>query len=563
MSLRLALGGCSEAGRKPRNEDVWQLVEPQPPLPASKGVLVLLADGVSECADGQLAAHTSARTVAGDYYATPDTWTVTQSLDKLFAAQNAWLLAQPVQPLLTTMAALVLRGSRFTVASVGDTRVYRLRQGAFEQLSVDHGWSQPGWQHVLKRALGLDAHLVPDFAEGPLQAGDRFLLVTDGVWGVVADARLRDLLQSFPDPQAASDALVRTALAEGSEDNASAVVADVLALPERSLDDELAELDTLPLPPRLKRGQKLDGLLIERLWHENRGSLLYQVRDENGEPWLLKTLQPKLADDEQAKQGLMTEEWLLRRLASHYFPELHSREPRRFLYLLQRQYEGETLAERKESNAGLSVPQAVQIGIRLGRALAVLHRRNVLHRDIKPENLHLDSDGRLRILDFGAACCPGLNLSAGPEGSTGKSTQPGTPSFMAPELLEGNEATVRTDLYAAGVTLYWLLTGHYPYGEVEPFQRPRFGDPVPPTRYRPDLPDWLAATLLKGVARLPQDRFETAEELVFTLERGENQTVQRRTIGFVEREPLKFWQYLALGGLLLNLVQLYMTLLRK
>ncbi len=60
-----------------------------------------------------------------------------------------------------------------------------------------------------------------------------------------------------------------------------------------------------------------------------------------------------------------------------------------------------------------------------------------------------------------------------------------------------------SDLYAVGVTLYYLLTRKYPYGEIEPFQNPRFGDPMPPTRYRPDIPEWLEAVLLKAVAREP------------------------------------------------------------
>ena len=91
-------------------------------------------------------------------------------------------------------------------------------------------------------------------------------------------------------------------------------------------------------------------------------------------------------------------------------------------------------------------------------------------------------EGVLRVLDLGVA-------QSGMEAEQHDlSPQAGTPSFLAPEQFDGQPASTQTDLYATGVTLYYALTRHYPYGEVEPFQRPRFGEPVAPSRYRPDLP---------------------------------------------------------------------------
>jgi serine/threonine protein kinase len=104
---------------------------------------------------------------------------------------------------------------------------------------------------------------------------------------------------------------------------------------------------------------------------------------------------------------------------------------------------------------------------------------------------------------------------------------PGTPSYMAPELFAGEQAGTAHDLYAAGVTLYHLLTRKYPYGEIEPFQHPKFGEPVAPTRYRPDIPGWLENVLLKAVAKDPAQRFETAEEFLLALERGATRPLNR------------------------------------
>ena len=73
-----------------------------------------------------------------------------------------------------------------------------------------------------------------------------------------------------------------------------------------------------------------------------------------------------------------------------------------------------------------------------------------------------------------------------------------------------------------------MLTRHYPYGEIEPFQRPHFGEPVPPSRYRPDIPLWLENVILKAIARDPAQRFETAEEFLLALERGASRPLPRR-----------------------------------
>jgi protein phosphatase len=131
---------------------------------------------------------------------------------------------------------------------------------------------------------------------------------------------------------------------------------------------------------------------------------------------------------------------------------------------------------------------------------------------------------------------------------------------MAPELFGGAEANVQTDLYAIGVTLYHLLTRKYPYGEIEPFQHPKFGEPVPPARTRPDLPPWLENVILKAVARDPAQRFETAEEMLLALERGEASPLLRRRAPLIERSPAGAWPLVAAVSIALNLMLLFLLL---
>ncbi len=556
MTLQLTIGQATATGPREENQDALRVVTPTAALATSKGYLAGLADGVSQCADGGMAARSTLQALAFDYYATPETWTVSQSLDRLLGAHNRWLQANGGgQPLLTTLTALVLRGRRFTLAHVGDCRAYRWRGGVLQRLTEDHVWQQAGMQHVLTRALGLDQHLVVDYREDELQPGDLFLIVSDGVWSALDERDLVNILRDAGDLDFAAQLLVSQAHRNGSQDNASALLLRVETLPDAALADQLARLQDWPLPPRLKPGQHFEGWQVQGVRAESRQSLLYRVLDAQQRPWLLKTLPTQRADEADAGPALLQEEWFLRRVAGRHVPELHPLPQRQHLYYVQREYAGQTLAERFALDGALPLAEWQALAPRLIRTLGLLHRRNILHRDIKPENLHLGEDGELRLLDFGLAYCPGLSRD-------GAHSLPGTPSFIAPEAFAGAAPAAAQDLYAAGVTLYFLLTGHYPYGEIEPFQHPHFGQPTPASRYRPDLPAWLDEVLGRAVAAEPAQRFETAEEWLLALEQSELQAPLARSRPLLEREPLKVWRGLALLSLLGNLVLLVLLLSR-
>ncbi|QHD02360.1 protein kinase [Pseudomonas sp. S04] len=551
MSLQLSFAEASAIGPREENQDALRLVTPAAELAASKGCLFAIADGVSQCADGGLAARTTLQALALDYYATPQTWGVAQSLDRLLLAQNRWLQANGGGlPLLTTVSALVLRGQRFTLAHVGDCRVYRWHAEQLQRISEDHVWEQPGMQHVLKRALGLDQHLVLDFLDGELRAGECFVLLSDGVWATLGDTTIAAILRDQPDLHSAAQTLVNAAHLAGSQDNASALLVRVDALGEASIGDALIHLQQWPLPPPLKPGQRFEGWQVEKLLGQSQQSLIYRVHDNQQQPWLLKTLPAQLSDDSQAAQALLSEEWFLKRVAGRSFPEVHPATQRQHLYYLMREYPGQTLAQAFAQNGPLPLAQWQALAERLLRAVGLLHRRQILHRDIKPENLLLSEDGELRLLDFGLAYCPGLSEDQA-------NALPGTPSYIAPEAFNGEAPSAQQDLYAVGVTLYYLATGHFPYGEIEAFQRPRFGQPVNAQRYRPDLPDWLGQSLERGVDADPAQRYETAEQWLLILEHGERGSLSVRPRPLLEREPVKVWRALALVLLMINLVLLF------
>lgn len=554
-ALRVSLGHASAQGPRPRNEDFVGAATPEGEELEAKGMLLAVADGVGGHAHGREAAEQTVRSLLADYFSTPQTWSVDKSVDTVLAAVNRWLLGQSAKAreyagMATTLTAVVLRGRRYHVAHVGDSRAYRWRAGELLRLTEDHTWAHPEFDNVLRRAIGLEARLLVDHDDGELAAGDRFVLATDGVWTTLGDAGIAAVLQAQPDAQLAADALAQGALRRGATDNATALVANVDALPADNLRDRLADSHRLPLPPRLKPGQAIDGLRVEEVLHESRVTLLYRVtRLSSGEALVLKTLRPE-ADDDEAVSALVREEWLARRVPGKGFPRVCDH-ARAHLYYLMSWHEGETLKASLARGHRYEAHELVGIGRALLRRVAVLHRLGIVHRDIKPDNVHIDRSGELRLLDLGVAATDAEDLA--------EINNPGTPSYMAPELFAGAQASESSDLYACGVTLYELLTRKYPYGEVEPFQHPRFAAPVPPTRYRPDTPEWLESVLLKACAREVQDRFETAEEFLLALERGASRPLAtRRRVPLLERNPRLALKIVAALSLALNVVLLYL-----
>jgi len=567
MPLSVSTGHASHTGLRERNEDFVGMVTPPDPELSTKGLMAAVADGVSGNEGGREASEYTVRGLLTDYYATPDTWPVTQSLDRVIKAINGWVQKQgsvrrELAGMATTLTAVVLRGCFYYFAHVGDTRLYLLRKGTLTRLTTDHVWDRPEMQHVLTRAIGLDSRLAIDHGMGELHERDVFLLASDGVWAALTEYDIAGMLSEVAlgktDTAKAADILVEAALKAGSADNASTIVLRVDALPEENLRDVLSMTKQLPVPPKLKPDQSLDGYVVDAVIHASAATLLYRVSDPKSQRQLvLKTLHPDRANDEAERCAFAHEEWLAKRTVARFFPQVITPEQRNYLYYLTTWHEGQTLQQKLDAGTHFTVPEAITHGMQLARAIGALHRRSIIHRDIKPANVHLGTDNELRLLDLGVA------QSGLEEHDKVRAPHAGTPSFLAPEQFEFAPPSCQTDLYAAGVTLYHLLTRRYPYGEIEPFQRPRFSEPVPPSRYRPDLPLWLEDVLLKAVARDPADRFETAEEFLLALERGPSaQPAPRGPVPLAKRDPVALWRTVAVISVVLNLLLLYLVVVR-
>lgn len=173
---------------------------------------------------------------------------------------------------------------------------------------------------------------------------------------------------------------------------------------------------------------------------------------------------------------------------------------------------GGTLQERVARSGPLPVPQAVDAILQVIAGLEAARALGILHRDVKPSNCFEDADGTVKIGDFG--------LSISTEGAdlniTAHGALLGTPAFSAPEQLRGQEFSVRSDLYAVGVTLFYLVTGRTPFEGRDMVQLIAnvLEQPAPsPKKFRPDLPQELAKVILRCLAKHPGDRFDSYDQL--------------------------------------------------
>ena len=581
MAFEIDIGFATLAGRKDSNEDFCAAMLPDPGQ-EGMGSIVAIADGVSTGGMGKEAAQTTVTSLVRDYYGTPETWDTTVALDRIIGAQNAWLAGvnRRRHPAigLTTLTAVVLRGQSYALAHVGDSRAYLLRAGLLTQLTSDHAVDHPDLRHQLLRCVGAEDTLVVDYSQGELEVGDVFVLLTDGVYGSLPAKRLLALVKEANDgAQQLSRQLVDAALAAGSQDNATALVVRVLGLLDANLQDENRKSLALPVPARLKLGDVLDGFMVTAMVADNGINVLYQVRVlQSQKLYALKTLHPARAHDPQERTMLAHEAWLARRMqssnAASCMVNIHDRVPgdlpRSAFYLLYDWHAGETLQQLLSRQLKFSVPQVLAAGTQVAKALGLLHRQSVIHRDIKPANLHQGEDGVLRLLDLGVAL-------SGREPEALRSLHAGTPSYINPEQwgFSGRASAsagevpaelpdAQSDLFALGVTLYQLLTGKLPYGEVLPYQLGRYyRDPVPPSRHNPEVPIWLDHVVLKAVARDKRQRFETAEELLLALERGASRPLTAPPpTPLMQRDPTALWKLALAFSVLFNLLLVYWLL---
>jgi tRNA A-37 threonylcarbamoyl transferase component Bud32 len=230
----------------------------------------------------------------------------------------------------------------------------------------------------------------------------------------------------------------------------------------------------------------------------------------------IKVLHPHYTEDEEYVERFRREARSVAQVSHPNIVTVIDRgEDDRRQFIVFEYVEGENLKELLQRTGPLPIRDALLLALQMARALSFAHGRGLVHRDVKPQNVLLNADGQAKMTDFGIA------REVDVQGVTITGTVLGTSEYIAPEQARGQQVDQQTDVYSLGVVLYELLTGSVPY-EGENFVTVALrhvNEPVPSVlERRPEVPPRLALAVERAMAKSPDDRFSSMDELVGELE---------------------------------------------
>jgi serine/threonine protein kinase len=239
--------------------------------------------------------------------------------------------------------------------------------------------------------------------------------------------------------------------------------------------------------------------------------IVFRARDrQTSEVVAVKLLKPEIAADHDAMERFKNEMRLARKVTHKNVCRIYEFNPvDSSAYISMEFVDGESLRQVINRFSGLPLRKASQIACQVCAGLREAHSQGTVHRDLKPENIMIDAKGNAKIMDFGIARSVETGLTQG-------TRVIGTPSYMAPEQAEGKNVDGRTDIYALGLVLYEVLTGRPTFTGDTPVSialKQISEAPVSPREVDPTIPAPVEAAILRCLAKKPEDRFQTVEEL--------------------------------------------------
>lgn len=552
--LAVSLAKASIAGRKAINEDCVNTAIPDSHYAmVNKGVVAVVADGVSSAEAGKEASEFCVNHFVEEYYRTPDTWSVSQAGQKTLSSINLSLFkkshafAQEEKGFLCTFSGLIIKSRTAHFFHAGDSRIYLLRKGKITQLTRDHTVKIGGGKNILSRAVGMDNSLQIDYGKSVLEQQDLFLLTSDGVHDFVSTEQIETILASADSQQQKCQQLIDAAQHNDSDDNISCVIAQVNQLPDESRDDFNTKMTRLPFPPDLEPGMKLDGYLVEKeLFASSRSQVYLVVDTETQQKMVMKTPSINFQDDVSYIDRFIQEEWIGKRIDSSYVVKIITQNrARSCLYYLMEYVPGISLDTWMIQNPLPSPKKAIGIVNQIGLALKAFHTTETIHQDLKPANIIIDEQRNIKVIDFGSVFVAGIAEIFIPIEHIGAL---GTASYSDPHYLHGKNTGIQGDIYALATITYELFTGHLPYGEkieqcvnTHDFDKLRY---VPAASLNPVIPLWFDRALAKGVNLELEERYMNLDNFL--------DDVSKPNPEFLHDDPtieksrgLMFWQLMS------------------
>jgi len=262
----------------------------------------------------------------------------------------------------------------------------------------------------------------------------------------------------------------------------------------------------------LYAGDQLDDYRLDTLVASTDMATLFRATDlRDGSATAIKVPQPQAECDPIFHERFRREREIGARLQHPNIRKVLASDGPSRLYMAMEWLDGRLLRKVLADDGRMPIGRALSIAGQILDALDYMHSHGVVHRDLKPENIMLDSEDRIKIIDFGIAAAVGSRRL-----TFGKLSQVmGSPDYISPEQVKNKRGDARSDLYALGVILYEMLTGETPFHGANPFgvmNARLVSSPRPPSEINPELSQPLDRIVLRALERDPNRRYASAQE---------------------------------------------------
>ncbi|NDW15757.1 protein kinase [Alteromonas genovensis] len=560
-------GAFSNKGTKPINQDHHCVVVPDFSPSANFDAIAVVSDGISSSQVSQYASNFAVETFAREFSRTSSVWSLSRAAQHVLRTINTELYIKNQQSpyfenldkgYVCTFSAVILKGQSAVLLHCGDSSIYHVHRGEVTLCTRQHREAGESNNTYLSNALGIRPNLSIDMAIRTLAPSDIFVLMTDGIADTLSPKTWYSIHQhNTPSIDLSAQHIAQAALNADCDDNVTVVLLEVLSIAKEE-KVHYASNGFLPFLDTPKSNDAIDDWTIQRQLYTSERSLVFLAKHNlHNHQAVLKIPAKSMHDNESFLDEMVKEEWIGARVQhDNVLKNYTSPFLRHYFYIAMAYTPGISLRQYRDDVGSVSLSEVRDWSAQIVSALTALHRQDVLHQDIKPDNIMVDENGKITLVDFGAASIAGYHVSQ----SDVQHAVPGDLLFTAPEYFVGLWPDESADQFSLAVVLYFLLSGEYPFNSNVAKKSNYAG--LLKLRYisllqrNVAVPMWVDEALKRACHPKASKRYPSLSEFLYDL--NHPNPSYRKSLPLMEQHPVRAWQTVS-GVLLVLLIVMFVV----